>query len=118
MSFPSLSPWPVRSLSRCQKQVFCFRRLFCSTRQWQKEEEKLDSQARLQREIEGPEPKLEALGPLSRPLGVTQRPTALLKTRAEKIKEYLTDSDVRMAQRRQMCVIFDFVSLSILTNDP
>ncbi|KAF5381328.1 hypothetical protein D9615_008389 [Tricholomella constricta] len=100
MSF--LSPWPARSLSRSQHHLLCFRRSFCATRRPRQDESKLNSQERLQREIEGPEIKQAELGPLARPLGVTERPTTLLKTRTQKVKELLTDSEARLNQRRHL----------------
>ena len=41
------------------------------------------------------------LGPLTRPLGVQERPTTTTKSTAQKLKD-LMDSDVRMAQRRHL----------------
>ena len=41
------------------------------------------------------------LGPLSRPLGIRERPTTLVKTKTQRLKELL-DSDVRTAQRRHL----------------
>ena len=61
------------------------------------------AESRLRAEIVGPEVKPGELLPLSRPLGVTERPTTVLKTRTDKIKE-LMDKDVRMAQRRHLFV--------------
>ncbi|TFK72087.1 hypothetical protein BDN72DRAFT_763905 [Pluteus cervinus] len=49
-----------------------------------------------------PEAKNNVLPPLSRPLGVRERPTTLVKTRTDRLKE-LMDTDVRMAQRRHLC---------------
>lgn len=43
------------------------------------------------------------LGPLSRPLGVRQRPSTEVKSRKDRIKELL-DGETRMAQRRHLCV--------------
>ena len=62
-----------------------------------------EAESRLRAEIVGPEAKPGELLPLSRPLGVTERPTTVLKTRTDKIKE-LMDKDVRMAQRRHLFV--------------
>ncbi|TEB34348.1 hypothetical protein FA13DRAFT_82020 [Coprinellus micaceus] len=43
----------------------------------------------------------QPLGPLTRPLGVRERPTTIVKTRMQRMKELL-DSDVRTAQRRHL----------------
>ncbi|KXN89325.1 Mitochondrial ATPase complex subunit ATP10 [Leucoagaricus sp. SymC.cos] len=52
--------------------------------------------------IGGPDaPPKDALPPLSRPLGVRQRPTTLIKSTTDRLKE-LMDTDVRMAQRRHL----------------
>ncbi|RDB30813.1 Mitochondrial ATPase complex subunit ATP10 [Hypsizygus marmoreus] len=99
MSFLPL--YPVRSLSRHQTHLASVRRSFGSTCMRLKDSTEDTSQARLQREIEGPEVKAVELQPLNRPLGVTERPTTLIKTRTQKMKE-LMDSDVRMAQRRHL----------------
>jgi ATPase complex subunit ATP10 len=48
-------------------------------------------------------PPRNALPPLSRPLGVRERPTTLIKTTTARLKE-LMDTDVRMAQRRHLFV--------------
>lgn len=45
--------------------------------------------------------KDDVLPPLSRPLGVRERPTTKVKTATERMKE-LMDTDVRMAQRRHL----------------
>ncbi|GLB42013.1 putative ATP10 protein [Lyophyllum shimeji] len=37
-----------------------------------------------------------------RPLGVTERPTTLLKTKTQRVKELITDSEVRIEQRRHL----------------
>lgn len=37
-----------------------------------------------------------------RPLGVTERPTTLLKTGTQRVKELVTDSEARIAQRRHL----------------
>ncbi|KAF8068725.1 ATP10 protein-domain-containing protein, partial [Lyophyllum atratum] len=100
MSF--LASWPVRSVSRYQEHLLYIRRSFCSTSRRNQDEPSSDSQARLQREIEGPDVKPGELGPLARPLGVTERPTTLLKTQTQKMKELITDSGARMAQRRHL----------------
>ncbi|KAG5733248.1 hypothetical protein E4T56_gene20852 [Termitomyces sp. T112] len=56
----------------------------------------------LQSELSEPDVKPGELGPLSRPLGVTERPTTLVKTRTQKAVEILTDSDARIAHRRHL----------------
>ncbi|KAF6764237.1 F1F0 ATP synthase assembly protein Atp10 [Ephemerocybe angulata] len=48
-----------------------------------------------------PPPNDVELGPLSRPLGVRERPTTVIKTAGQKMRELL-DSDVRTAQRRHL----------------
>ncbi|KAG6916737.1 hypothetical protein DXG01_005557 [Tephrocybe rancida] len=91
MSF--LAP-SVRSLS--------LRRPFCTTRRVLRDENPADT---LQNQLAGPDVKpgdSGELGPLTRPLGVTERPTTLLKTRTQKAVEILMDSDVRMAHRRHL----------------
>ncbi|KAG5635095.1 hypothetical protein H0H81_012467 [Sphagnurus paluster] len=100
MSF--LSQYPVRSLARYQQHLLGLRHSFSSTSGRRKDDPNLDSQEGLQREIEGPEIKPGVLGPLARPLGVTERPTTILKTRTQKVKELITDSDARMAHRRHL----------------
>ena len=52
-----------------------------------------------------PSEKLEpaTVGPLDRPLGVRQRPTTVVQTRTERVKELL-DADARMDQRRHLYV--------------
>lgn len=62
-------------------------------------------QKALQIEIEGLDPKPGVLPPLNRPLGVRERPTTIVKTRTQKMKD-LMDSDVRTAQRRHLYVPF------------
>lgn len=55
--------------------------------------------------IEGPgAPKNDSLPPLSRPLGVRERPSTVVKTTTDRLKE-LMDTDVRMAQRRHLFVV-------------
>jgi hypothetical protein len=52
----------------------------------------------------GPDaPPSNALPPLSRPLGVRERPTTLVKSTTSRLKE-LMDVDARMAQRRHLFV--------------
>ncbi|KAF9450286.1 hypothetical protein P691DRAFT_726272 [Macrolepiota fuliginosa MF-IS2] len=52
--------------------------------------------------IGGPDaPSKDSLPPLSRPLGVRERPTTLVKSTTDRLKE-LMDTDVRMAQRRHL----------------
>lgn len=46
-------------------------------------------------------PEPAAVGPLDRPLGVRQRPTTVVQTRTERVKELL-DSDARTEQRRHL----------------
>ncbi|KJA15600.1 hypothetical protein HYPSUDRAFT_194125 [Hypholoma sublateritium FD-334 SS-4] len=46
-------------------------------------------------------PEPVAVGPLDRPLGVRQRPTTVVQTRTERVKELL-DSDARTEQRRHL----------------
>lgn len=54
--------------------------------------------------IEGPDaPKNDSLPPLSRPLGVRERPTTIVKSTTDRLKK-LMDTDVRMAQRRHLFV--------------
>jgi len=113
MSF--LASWPVRNVSRYQEHLLSLRRSFCSTSRRNEDGPNSDSQARLQREIEGPDVKPGELGPLMRPLGVTERPTTLLKTRTQKVKELITDGDARMAQRRHLCVVFGSMLVYFLT---
>lgn len=50
----------------------------------------------------GPDVKPGELGPLNRPLGVTERPTTLLKTRTQRAVEILTDNEARIAHRRHL----------------
>jgi ATPase complex subunit ATP10 len=54
--------------------------------------------------IQGPDaPSKDTLPPLNRPLGVRERPTTLVKSTKDRLKE-LMDTDVRMAQRRHLFV--------------
>lgn len=48
-------------------------------------------------------PNKDTLPPLSRPLGVRERPTTIIKSTTDRLKE-LMDTDVRMAQRRHLFV--------------
>ncbi|KAF5357196.1 hypothetical protein D9756_006596 [Leucocoprinus leucothites] len=65
--------------------------------------------------IDGPDatPK-DALPPLSRPLGVRERPTTLIKSTKERLKD-LMDTDVRMAQRRHLFVVIALLFECTLT---
>ncbi|KAF9456417.1 ATP10 protein-domain-containing protein [Collybia nuda] len=96
MSF--VSSWSARNLVHQRDSL---RRSFCSTRVWRKDGAEPQSQNALQVEIEGPDPKPNVLPPLNRPLGVRERPTTIVKTRTQRMKE-LMDSDVRTAQRRHL----------------
>lgn len=65
--------------------------------------------------IEGPDaPSKDTLPPLSRPLGVRERPTTLIKSTTDRLKE-LMDTDVRMAQRRHLFVTVAFLFGCTLT---
>ncbi|KAF8903323.1 ATP10 protein-domain-containing protein [Gymnopilus junonius] len=48
-----------------------------------------------------PDPKNKPLPPLSRPLGVRQRPTTVARSRAERVKDYLQTENLE-AQRRHL----------------
>jgi ATPase complex subunit ATP10 len=91
----SLFAWPVRSLPVSLRRSFASSpRLSNSPKPTS---DPLDS-------IDGPDaPANDALPPLSRPLGVRERPTTLLKSTTERLKD-LMDTDVRMAQRRHLLV--------------
>jgi ATPase complex subunit ATP10 len=104
----------VRSLIRHQKPLVCFNRPFYSTGLRGNEVVEPTNQGPLQVDIEGPDEKPGELRLLNRPLGVRERPTTIVKTRTERMKELL-DSDKRMEQRRHLYVPRKLSKRGILT---
>ena len=91
----------VRTLIRHNKPRFNYS--FYSTASKGKDAVQKTSQAPLQIDIEGPDEKPGELRLLSRPLGVRERPTTIVKTATQRMKELL-DSEKRIEQRRHLWV--------------
>lgn len=91
-----MSLCPVQSFFRHRKLLFYFNRSFYSTAFRRK-----DVEPPLQIDIEGPDEKPGELRLLSRPLGVRERPTPIVKTRTQRMKELL-DSEKVIEQRRHL----------------
>ena len=96
------SPWPIRRcLSSHPEHLRCFRRTLYANSSRLQDTNIIKDNAK--------EKKEKQLPPLNRPLGVRQRPTTIIKTTGQKLKD-LMDQDARMAQRRHL-----YVTLPCLT---
>ncbi|KAF8155882.1 ATP10 protein-domain-containing protein [Crassisporium funariophilum] len=97
------SPWPVRNfLVSHPEQLRCLRRTLCATSSRLKVADDANGSSTTKpADAKKPDAKDQPLAPLSRPLGVRQRPTIVMKTRTEKMKD-LMDQEARMAQRRHL----------------
>jgi hypothetical protein len=97
------SPWPIRSFIYQTPPLVCIRRSFYTSR---------SSLKTATPPTPKPSPPPTTVGQkdepglplLNRPLGVLERPTTVVKTRTEKMRE-LMDQDVRIAQRKHLCVL-------------
>ncbi|EAU89309.1 F1F0 ATP synthase assembly protein Atp10 [Coprinopsis cinerea okayama7 len=101
-----LAQWSARnSCLRSHTHVYLRRTIYTSPRRLKDAPESPNAASK--DSAPGPKPdgeksgKKAELGPLQRPLGVTQRPTTVVKTTTQKLKD-LMDSDYRMAQRRHL----------------
>lgn len=91
----------VRSLIRHNKPLVYFNHSLYSTESRGNHAADPTSQTPLQINIEGPDEKPGELRLLSRPLGVRERPTTIVKTATQRMKELL-DSEKLMEQRRHL----------------
>lgn len=95
----------ARQLAHRKERLLLQKHFFCSTRSLGKEPATSEGQPRRLIDIEGPDHELGELGPLTRPLGVRERPTTLVKSRTQRLKEML-DSEKVMEQRRHLYVVY------------
>ncbi|KAF9010000.1 ATP10 protein-domain-containing protein [Cyathus striatus] len=95
-----LSSYPAARACRCHPARFTtsFRSLSISAPRWN---EKAGPKNTTETKTVQPEVKSDGIPPLNRPLGVRERPTTLVKTMTQKMKD-LMDRDTRIAQRRHL----------------
>ncbi|TFK38133.1 ATP10 protein-domain-containing protein [Crucibulum laeve] len=112
MSFAVFSSCSPHSFVRYSQQLVCLKRtLYATNTRWKQAVDTKDKPQPATPEqpeshikasdFEVPDVKPNVLPPLNRPLGVRERPTTLIKSRTQKMKD-LMDKDIRMAQRRHL----------------
>ncbi|KDR80333.1 hypothetical protein GALMADRAFT_61827 [Galerina marginata CBS 339.88] len=90
--------WQLRKfLTAYPRQHICLRRTVHASSSLRLQ----NDASKAKKDVPAPDPKDQPLPPLNRPLGVRQRPTTVIRSRMERVKDYM-ETESLTAQRRHL----------------